>query len=354
MFNSHGGYKGKGKEIVDYSVNINPLGVSELLLDRLEKDLLNLDKYPEIGGESTRKRLSGKLSIDEANLILGNGATELIYLYARALDMSSGKALIVEPTFTEYEKSVVVNGGCIEHFPYESDFKLDTAKLIKRLQTGDVRFLYICNPNNPTGTLLSAAELQNILEACDKRGITAFIDESFIEFSNAESSKRLVDRYMVFILRSITKIYGIPGIRIGYGIGHRDIVEKMNQKKEPWTINTLALLTMETYLEDEAYLMRTSEWYSEEKGRFFQELKSIEDIVVYDTDANFITFKLLRGNGSDIKGFLLEKGFYVRLCGDFYGMSDDYVRLAVRNRDENKRIAENIKLYLEERADAYE
>ncbi|OHW61832.1 threonine-phosphate decarboxylase [Andreesenia angusta] len=343
MYNTHGGYRGENS-VVDYSININPLGVSDALKERLLSSIDELEKYPQIGAEESVKLLSEQLGLNREEIIVGNGATELIYLFSRALGIK--QALVVEPTFTEYAKSVEIVGGkvhrhCLEK-PY---FKLDREALLKRAAEVSAEAVYICSPNNPTGGALEKRAVEDLLEGLEKLSATLFLDESFIEFSDRESSIDMARDHKLFVLRSVTKIYGVPGIRIGYGVGHRDIVEAMNKIKEPWSVNSMAIATLESYLEDEEYRERTESWYRGEKERFMDSLSGLPYLETYSSEANFVLCKLKAGSSTELQQHLGERGFYIRTCSDFYGLDESYIRLAVRRRKENEELLENMKMY---------
>lgn len=343
MYNTHGGYIGK-EEVVDYSININPLGVSEALKKKLWSSIDELEKYPEIGADSSVKLLSERLGLGAEEIIVGNGATELIYLFSRALGIEN--ALVVEPTFTEYAKSVEITGGKVHRFQLEKPhFRLDMESLLKRAQEVSAEAVYICSPNNPTGGALERREVEALLEGLGKIGASLFLDESFIEFSDRESSIDMSRDHKLFVLRSVTKIYGVPGIRIGYGAGHRDIVGAMNKVKEPWSVNSMAIATLESYIEDEEYRRRTESWYRGEKARFMESLSGLPYLEAYSSEANFVLCKLKSGSSEELQHHLGERGFYIRTCSDFHGLDGSYIRLAVRRREENENLLENMKTY---------
>lgn len=345
MFNKHGGYYGEG-DIIDYSININPFGVSEKLKSRLFDEIENLEKYPEINGDSMLEKLSARLNINKDGIIIGNGATELIYLFSRAICSDGKKTVVLEPTFSEYKKSVEVSGGIVKSIGNGHDLSLDE---LKRIIKNEISAVFICSPNNPDGKVFSYEKLEELLSFIEEEKLetSVFLDESFIEFTDEKSAIDLIEKYRLFILKSVTKIYGVPGIRIGYGVGNPGIVAEMNRFKEPWTVNHLALKTIDTYLEDMEYLDKTKKWINQEKHLFYNELKQIEEIELFDMSANYIMFRMKKGSGEQLKDYLLEKGFYIRLCGDFYGLDDEHIRLAVRYREQNKKLVDSIKKYFQ-------
>ena len=342
----HGGYFGKDREdVIDFSVNINPLGVPFRLKEKLKKSIENLERYPEIDGKSGIDLLSNKLDIDTENIILGNGATELIYLFARTFKPE--KVMIVEPTFTEYERAFSLNGSKIHHFKTneEDNFKIYIESLIEELETTHPEVLILCNPNNPTGTFTQKEDFYPLLKILKDKNIKLFIDESFIDFTDKESYVSLLEECSIFLLRSMTKIYAIPGLRLGFGIASKTIIKELNKNKEPWTINSLALDSIEVLLEDKFYKDQTNMWYSNEKERLKQGLKQIESIKVYESEANFFLCRLNKSDSSSLRDYLINRGIYIRTCEDFYGLDNSFVRLSVRTREENARLVMELNRY---------
>lgn len=334
--NKHGGYFGTDvNKVVDFSVNVNPLGPSHLVIEKLKESLGDIVRYPEIDGETGRKLLSKSLDIDTREIILGNGATELIYSYAKALKPQ--KVLIVEPTFTEYRRALEVNGSSVYEFITDEndDFEINIDALLSKIQEVKPDLVVICNPNNPTGTLTQKENLKSILDVLKKMQSYLFIDESFIDFIEEASCKSLIREYPLFILRSMTKFYAIPGLRLGYGLGHIDLISKLNRVKEPWTLNSLALQSLPVLLEDKDYKEKTLKWFNQEKQFLFNELSKLNNLRVFKSNSNFFLCKFLRGNVGDLKKNLLEQGIYIRTCNDFKGLDDKYFRIAIRTHEEN-------------------
>lgn len=345
--NKHGGYYGKNhQEVMDFSVNINPLGVPETLIENLKKELEEMVRYPEIDGASGKEVLAQHLGLKNENLILGNGATELIYLFARSLKPE--KVLIVKPTFTEYSKAFRLVGSSIYDYytKEEKDFAIQIEELVSKIDDIKPDVLVICNPNNPTGVFTESKELIPVLDKLREINAYLFIDESFIDFTDKTSCISLIDEYNIFILRSMTKIFAVPGLRLGYGIGREAIIFKLNQIKEPWTLNSLALKGIPVLLEDSKYLKNTQKWYSEEKKFLYNELRNISNIKVIKSETNFFLIKLLRFNSDSLIEYLLSKKIFVRNCDNFQGLSDKYIRIAVRKREDNIKIISEIRKYM--------
>ena len=344
--NKHGGYFGEEKKkVIDFSVNINPLGVPERLISELKESLTELVRYPEIDGESAKKVLSKKLNVENESLILGNGATELIYLFARAFRPE--KVMIVQPTFTEYNRAFELNGGSVINFNTDEkkDFNINIDSLINELNRIKPKALVICNPNNPTGVFTNKETLKPVLDVLKEIAACLFIDESFIDFTDKETFSSLINNYQIFILRSMTKTYAIPGLRLGYGLASKEIVAEMNKLKEPWTLNSLALSAVPVLLEDAEYMAKMKEWHIKENEFLFNELNSINGLKVYKSEANFFLCKLSLASAQSLKQYMLSRNIFIRTCEDFYCLDDDYVRLAVRSREENELLIKCLKDY---------
>jgi len=341
--NKHGGYFGnKQIEIIDFSVNINPLGVPPKLMDELAKELPTLIRYPEIDGKTAKKTLSKYLNKKVNQIILGNGATELIYLFARGV--KADKVLIVQPTFTEYERAFQVAESKIYHFytSKQDQFRINMSDLLESIENLKPQVVVLCNPNNPTGVFYEADELMPLLRSIQKNNSYLFVDESFIDFTDKLSLSSLIEEYPIFILRSMTKTYGIPGLRLGYGLGGSDIMDKLSIIKEPWTINSLALKAVDILLNDKDYLNKTKKWYEEEKNFLLNGLSSINNIEIFPSEGNFFLCKLTNYTGEDLKSALLNDGIYIRTCTDFKGLNDQFIRFAVRSRVENEKLIHSL------------
>lgn len=342
--NKHGGYFGYKKEkVIDFSVNINPLGVPYKLIEELAKQLPMLISYPEIDGKAARETLAKDLNKLTNQIILGNGATELIYLFARAMQVS--RTLIIQPTFTEYERAFKVVGSSIYNFyTYEKDeFRIDIYELLKNIEQLKSEVVVLCNPNNPTGVFYKPDELMPLLKLIKKKKIYLFIDESFIDFTKKRSLIDFIEEYPIFILRSMTKTYGIPGLRLGYGLANNNIINRLNSKKEPWTINSLALKAVDVLLEDKDYMHNTEKWYEEEKNFLLKSLNSINNIEVFPSEGNFFLCKLKNISSKELKEALLKENIYIRTCEDFKGLNEKFIRLAVRSRVDNEKLLDSLK-----------
>lgn len=333
----------KQNKILDYSSNINPLGVSSNLKQNIMENFHLLEKYPDVNYLELRKNIGKFNSVDLGEIIVGNGAVEVLFLYIKALSPKS--AMIISPTFAEYERALKnIDCKISYHELYEKDdFRLDRERVLKEL--GDEELVVLCNPNNPTGKFIPLDEIEKLNKELEERGKKLFIDECFIEFIEGweELSASLLKSKNIFILRAFTKFFGIPGLRLGYGITFDEkIQKKIDEIREPWSINSFAELGGKTLLWDREYIEKTYLWINEEKKWFYNELGKNSNLKVYKTETNFILLKLLNTTSEDFRKKMLEGDILVRDASNFKFLDNSFVRLAVKNRENNIKIIKKI------------
>lgn len=345
----HGGYDGeKQGQVIDFSVNINPLGLPEKLIERIRESFFNIVSYPEVNGSRARGVIARHLAFDypelsKENIILGNGATELIYLFARALRPK--KTLIIQPTFTEYERALRLLGSEIVYFQLSAanNFQIDEEKLLFKLKETKADLLVFCNPNNPTAVFTGYQRLEKVFAYLKKISANIFIDESFIDFTDQQSSASFLDKYPIFILKSMTKVYAIAGLRLGYALASSDLIARLNVFKEPWTVNSIALDIVEMLLKDKDYIARSKKYLRQEKAFMKAKLSTIKGLDVFDSSANFFLLSLKNQKASVLEEKLLMKDIYIRSCEDFPGLDDSYFRVAVKKHQENVHLIQSLK-----------
>ena len=335
------------KDILDYSSNINPLGVPESFIKAVSENFSVLTRYPDINYTELRESIGKYNNIESENIIAGNGATEVLFLYIKALKPK--KVLIAAPTFAEYERAVK-NAECeIDFFELkeEDNFILNKDKFIQKAK--NYNLAVICNPNNPTGKFISKEIIFEINENLKKSGTKLFIDECFIEFISGwkEKTSALFKSENIFILRALTKFFALPGLRLGYGICFdKKITEKINEMREPWSVNGFADLAGKVILNDIEYIKNTEKWILEERKYFTDSLKKIEEnkkIKIYETETNFILIKLLEMTSEEFKSRMEEKNILVRNASNFKFLDNSFIRLAIKDREKNKKVIEAIR-----------
>ena len=337
---SHGGVYTVSPRLVrvDFSSNINPIGISRNVLNVLRKNLTKLSSiYPDNENTILKEKiidyLDGKVSYESLNI--GNGATELIYNFVRAFVRN--QVVIPYPTFCEYELASRKMGAKIKHVSLK-EWKLDVDRILEKTKNSDAIFL--CNPNNPTG-LFSYDLIEKLVKKID-RSIKILIDESFIEFVDERKHPRTfiekIDEFQnVVVLRSLTKSFGLAGLRLGYCVSHPSIGKKISHNKITWNINGLAQMAGITALENLSHVRRARKIIKSEREFMYASINNnLSSFSAIKSDVNFYLIQLRNGRSKQIRDLLLEKnGILVRDCSNFRGMNDKYIRVAVRTRSEN-------------------
>jgi threonine-phosphate decarboxylase len=301
-----------GRSVIDFSANLNPF-VPPVTPD-FSLDLLG--RYPDDRYMSLKETISALFNRPVDEIAVGNGSIELIRVFCLAT-LSPGKRVrIVNPTFGEYELSARL-AGALPASPGER-----------------ARVRFICNPNNPTGALLPREDILDMADRCS--GGHLFVDEAFIELSDPAQSVADVRDPALFVLRSLTKCFSVPGIRFGYAFGDSDLIRKVETIRPPWSVNTFAeqyaLAAFRTFDGLEASrrkIAREREWLVHEFSRF--------SLTISPSAANFILLTFPFDVGP-LCTRLLDRGVLVRDCHSF-GLPDS-IRIAIRTRDENQMLVE--------------
>lgn len=334
-------------KIIDFSSNINPFIVESM--DKIvAAGVENLQKYPDIKYRRLRKNIADYLRVDDSQVIPGNGATEIIYLLMRNL---SGRLAIINPTFSEYRKGAEIAGLSVVDFvmDWKKDFKLDLDEIYRRKDEFDS--IFICNPNNPDGAV---REIKKLLEFAEKEGKLLIVDETFIEFADSEKDRSLVNMVEksknLFIIRAVTKFFGIPGIRLGYGISaNRELLQKMYDEKEPWTINSFADSASDFIFKEDEYIRKSKEYFSKERVCMINEINKIDGIKAFNSDANFILVRFENRNVLDVKENLLKRaGLLIRDASNFIGLDSSFARVAIKNHEQNTVLVDALRSVLGE------
>jgi len=334
------------EEVLDFSANINPLPLPEGMAEYLADSLAVLTRYPDREYRQLREALARYTGCSPRWIMVGNGATELLYLAAKAL--KPGKVLIPAPSFADFTRAFAVQGSRVDFFPLreQEGFKLDIRAFCQAMGEG-YGAAVLCNPNNPTGQLLDRSELVEVVGEAAKLGIMVILDETFLEFAAIPDRATMLGELGRFrnllILRAFTKFFGVPGLRLGYCLANPELLQELRARQEPWTVNGLAALLGPWLLEQTAYIDATRSWIREERPFFLARLKEIAALKVYDTQANFVLCRLLSSNwnAGSLKGTLERQGIMIRDAGSFY-LDEKYFRLAIRDRESNLRVAEKL------------
>lgn len=334
----------KKEDIVSYSANVNPLGISHKLREVLSQHLDAITRYPDREYTKLRQCIADYTGAQMENIIMGNGSTELISLFIQTNHPK--KAMILGPTYSEYERDINLGGGTCIYFPLkeENNFQMDVNALCHQLDD-NLDLLVLCNPNNPTSSAITRREMRRILDACMQHGIFVMVDETYVEFAPDEknvTSVSLTNYYSnLIILRGTSKFFASPGLRLGYAItGNRDVAKEINTRKDPWTINSLAEIAGQIMFQDEDYIRETKELITGERARLYQELSSWDTVRVYEPQANFILMKILK-EGVDAEILFehcIRKGMMIRNCSTFPFLDSQFIRFCIMSPEDNDRL----------------
>jgi threonine-phosphate decarboxylase len=330
--------------ILDFSSNINPLGFPASVTTLLRKDTGTIACYPDTHSTNLRKVIAPRIGVTTRNIIVGNGSTELIYLLPRVFKPRS--ALIIQPTFTEYQASLLSSECVLSYLSLKEryNFRVEIDDIVPFLPNIDM--MYVCNPNNPTGVLLKKEVLKPLIIEAGKRNVMVVVDESFMDFSGEDSlAEEAVKRDKLIVLNSMTKFYGIPGLRLGYLVAYGKTVERINKHKEPWSVNVLAQRIGSACLKDDAFCVRTRQFVSRERHYLYTQLNAIEGMKTYDSSANFLLSKIVKNGltSTEMYTALAREGILIRDCRSFKGMGTKFIRLAVKKRKQNNRLIKALK-----------
>lgn len=337
----------KGKQLLDFSSNINPLGVPDSFTDNLQEAVEQMNIYPDIQYRESKDYICNYLnkkanhSFTREDLVLGNGAGENIDIAIASLK----SICIVVPSFVEYNNSAEKKGLEIEYSYLGHNMEIDYKDLFKKIQKVDG--LIIGNPNNPNGGLIDLVKFKPILDYCQAYNKRVIIDEAFIEFTGdlGDSVLDLTNNYSCLcVIRALTKFYGIPGVRFGYSICKDHHYNKlMRDKQIPWNINVFAQLALKYVLDDKDYIKKSLNWIERERESFVKRLKALRMIEkVYPTNANFVLVKLNEKKGSQLQAKLMEEKILIRTCHNYKGLGDQYVRFAIKGKGDNKRLIKQL------------
>ena len=346
----HGGIYDKNFKIkYDFSVNVNPLGMPEKVRRDIAENISLLEKYPNMNDCALLAKLSAYHTLPEEYFVLGNGASEIITLLSQAI-IPRG-AMIPVPTFSGYKKALASRNCRVTEYILRSEdnFRLteDFILSVKRASTVDA--IFICNPNNPTGALISRELVKKLADFCENFGIYLIIDECFMGFVPDEKKTSAVslikDHPHLIIIDAFTKLYCLPGLRLGYCIcSNQRILSELNALKPEWNISSLALLAGEESVSETEYVKDSVSFIENEKKFLANELSGL-GFTVFNSDTNFILTRLplsmLTTSQSHLAGSSLtdrlarEHGILLRNCANFSGLDNSYFRIAVRNHDEN-------------------
>jgi threonine-phosphate decarboxylase len=334
--------------ILDFSASINPLGPPPSARKAFVQSYGEISRYPDAYGEKLKAALAHHHGMSSTEVLLGNGSTQLIYLLCAAL--RPRKALIVGPAFSEYANALALGGANIRQFTLAAaeGFQFSMQRFAAAWDH-DCDIVFLATPNSVTGQSISKFEIEKIAVAALARKCFVVIDEAFIDFVEAESVKAMVRQnpYLI-VLRSLTKYYALPGLRLGYLLAETSRVATLAAYQEPWCVNAPALRVALACLKDTGFTNKTERWLKRERRFLSHKLTALAGFRPLPSQSNFLLVKIDR-TGLDalqLQSFLATKKILVRPCDSFTGLGADYFRVAVKRRKNNLRLLAALKEWI--------
>ncbi len=358
MLNGHGGnikqicdkYGLDPNEIIDFSASINPLGCPEVVRKAAYEQFNDVLNYPDSECSDLKKTIAAKIPCNESNVIIGNGSNELFYLIPRALQPDKG--VLLQPTFGEF-KDAFRNShvDVVEIINDDKDFSIISTNISKLKSVKD-GMVFLCNPNNPTGQLTRKEDIIELVNDNPNRLIV--IDEAFMDFVEDDEKysviKEAPSMQNLIVVRSLTKFYGFPGLRLGYLVTNESIVNKLMRYKEPWTVNTIAQVAGMAAINNEEFATNTRQYVCSEKAFLYDGLTNIKGIHPFQPTVNFVLIRIqdIRVTSSEIQNRLLKNNILIRNCSNFVGLDEKYFRVAVKTREENMKLLSALKSVMDD------
>jgi len=327
------------KSVIKLASNENPYPPSPKVLAAMAKAALEINRYPDGGCFALRRTLAKKLKVDDDQLIFGNGSDELIVLAVKAFVAKGDEVIIAKPSFMIYEIASILAGARIHQVALE-DFRYDL-KTMKSKVNARTRIIFIGNPDNPAGTYISQRQVEDFLRGVPKSTLV-FFDEAYFEYVQAKDypdTIALMDKYPnVMTTRTFSKIYGLAGLRIGYGIANRAIIDILNRLREPFNVNSMAQAAAVAVLGDESYYRNIAKEVNVQRQYLYRSLESLE--VAYEV--SFTNFILVHVgvDSSQVANALLKKGVIIRDMAA-WGLKG-YIRVSIGSASENKRFIKTL------------
>ena len=336
------------ENIIDFSANINPLGIPSLMVKAMKKTIeIHSMTYPDLTYQEHREKIGNYEGVSFNKVLLTNGGAEAIYLSAAWL--RGKKVAIFTPTFNEYERACQANGVTYSLIVYDEYFRAcalpeNIEEIIRQHDA-----IYVCRPNNPSGTCLSFEDMKALLIMAQRYHTYVLTDEAFIHFTNQEKSVvSLLERFdNLIIFRSLTKIYAVPGIRLGYVMAHESVISVFFKWQIPWSVNAVSLSLIDCLEECRPFVQETVAYIERERIWLYDEYRQL-GLEMSQTCTNFY---LLRDpslqNHELLLLFLVEEGILARHTYNFQVIEGKALRFAIRTRSENERLVQSIKKWLQ-------
>ncbi|GAA4295546.1 hypothetical protein GCM10023142_33350 [Anaerocolumna aminovalerica] len=341
----HGGDIYRNKVKIDFSVNINPLGMPAAVRKALLEAVENCEQYPDIKAERLTESLAERMGVNKEHILLGNGASELFTAIIHAVD--PGRIVIPVPSFYGYERAVMSSRGEVLFYEMKEEMGYTLDKGIMEYLTEETDLLFLANPNNPVGNLIDSALLEQIAEECKRKQILIVLDECFLEFSGKEErytyKNRLETYPHVIVVSAFTKIYAIPGARLGYLFcGDKELRNRIEKHLPEWNLSVFAQAAGIAACQEKEYIEESIQVVETERQYLKGQLEQL-GIKVYPSDADYLLIR------TDLQLYdeLLKKEILIRDCSNFRGLGRGYYRIAVKKHSDNVMLIKGVKEMLQ-------
>jgi threonine-phosphate decarboxylase len=344
-------------KFIDFSASINPLGPSPRAMRAIVAAFDLVTHYPDPDCVALRQALAAHYHLGPEQLVIGNGSTELIHLLPRALSIKH--ALIIGPTFSEYARAIFLAGGQVisVNAKRSEHFRPPIAQALEILRTNETSIdtVFLCNPNSPTGQAMEVKDVLELIQAIARRGGRGIIDEAYVEYCEERSVlSQLSSTPGLVVLRSFTKFYALPALRIGCLAGDAEVIRRMKQWQPPWSVNAFSQAAVLASINDVRYAERSRTLMDRERPRFSNDLQSLPGITVHPSAANFLLVELPpRHSAKKTAGALARHGLLVRDCSHIEECTARMMRVAVRTALENRRLVTALRRVLFQRGEAH-
>lgn len=334
----------KKENIINFAANVNPLGFSKKAASVLADDLSIISRYPDPAYTKLKKAISAYTNANSDNIILGNGVTELLSLFLSIINPI--KAVIIGPTYSEYEKDLERLGCEICHIDAleTNDFVLTADEILKQTPSG-TDLVILCNPNNPTSGALRRPELIKLAHAYQELGTYLMIDETYVEFSKDSdeiSSASLTNHFdHLLVLRGTSKFFATPGLRLGYALTkNAKLLASARAIQDPWNINSVAETVGSVMFTDEEYIRLVQKTMEEERGYVCDALSKIDGMKIFPVNGNIVLAKLPEGSltSDELFDILIRQGLMIRSCTSFRPLGNRFIRICFMSHEDNVKL----------------
>lgn len=340
------------EDIIRFGANVNPLGLSETFRRKMAKELDVITSYPDREYKKLREAIGKYCEVTAPFVLVGNGSTELLSLIIRLC--RPGGALILGPTYSEYERELLLCGRPFQYFMLQEaeDFMLDENSLTEKLDA-TISLLILCNPNNPTSSAINIRQMESVVKTCRKYDILVMVDETYVEFSpdyEQTSSIPLTSVYdNLVIIRGVSKFFAAPGLRLGYAVtGNTALLQHAHERQNPWAVSSLADMAGQLLFSDTEHIQKTKELIRSERRRMWHLFSAMDGIKVYRPQANFMLARILKEgrSGAGLFENAIRRGLMIRDCSSFFSSDHTYFRFCFMLPEDNQRLADCVREYL--------